>query len=296
MNKNSLNDFLNLSLKRKSKLTKMNFLSRFIFYPDMLMQTIFCFVLNKFNFSFPYKIKTFWGKRMKVILPEVISSDLRRFGFIEDSVASFIINYCSRGNTVVDVGSHFGFFSLLMAEVVGNDGNVHCFEPTPSTFSILESNVSKLENIFINQKAILDEDSEIKLNDYGLTSSAFNSINNSREKKSIHKLNQSKVSVKAVTLDDYVLSNKLKPNLIKIDAESSEYKVLKGMHYILNDIRPILCVELGDLDVDNVKSSREIIDFLIEGYGYKPYEISNGKLKKHKLREKYGFINLFFKV
>ena len=106
---------------------------------------------------------------MKVILPEVISSDLRRFGFIEDSVASFIINYCSVGNTVIDVGSHFGFFSLLMSEVVGNDGNVHCFEPTPSTFSILESNVSKVENIFINQKAILDENSEIKLNDYGLT-------------------------------------------------------------------------------------------------------------------------------
>jgi hypothetical protein len=93
-----------------------------------------------------------------------------------------------------------------------------------------------------------------------------------------------------------VLSQKLKPTLIKIDAESSEYKVLKGMHYILSEIRPILCVELGDLNVDNVKSSREIINFLIERYGYKPYEISNGKLKKHKLREKYGFINLFFKV
>ena len=149
MNKKSLNNFLNLSIKRKNKLTKMNVFSRFIFYPDMLMQSIFCFFLNKLNFSFPYKIKTFWGKRMKVVLPEVISSDLRRFGFIEDSVASFIINYCSRGNTVVDVGSHFGFFSLLMAEVVGNNGNVHSFEPTPTTFSVLESNVSKIENIFI---------------------------------------------------------------------------------------------------------------------------------------------------
>ena len=89
---------------------------------------------------------------------------------------------------------------------------------------------------------------------------------------------------------------KIKTYLIKIDAESSEYKVLKGMHFILNYIKPILCVELGDLDVGNVKSSREIINFLIEGYGYKPYEICNGKLKKHKPREKYGFINLFFKV
>ena len=92
---------------------------------------------------------------MKVILPEVISSDLRRFGFIEDSVASFIINYCSVGNTVIDVGLTLDSFIINLAEVVGNDGNVHCFEPTPSTFSILESNVSKMRNIFINQ-VILD--------------------------------------------------------------------------------------------------------------------------------------------
>ena len=77
------------------------------------------------------------------------------------------------------------------------------------------------------------------------------------------------MSVKSITLDDYVLSNKLKPTLIKIYAESSEYKVLKGMHYILNEIIPILCIELGDLDIDNVKSSREIIDLLIESYDYK---------------------------
>ena len=67
------------------------------------------------------------------------------------------------------------------------------------------------------------------------------------------------------------------------------------MDYILNKIRPNLCIELGDLSVDDVKSSREIINFLTERYGYKPYEISNGKLIPHKLREKYGFINLLFK-
>tara|TARA_B100000886_G_scaffold335824_1_gene293515 strand:- start:15527 stop:16417 length:891 start_codon:yes stop_codon:yes gene_type:complete len=295
MKKKILNNFLDLSIKRKNKLTKMNFFSRLIFFPSMVSQSILCFFLVKLNLSFPYKINTFWGKRMKVILPEVISSDLRRFGFIEDSVASFIINNCSKGNTVIDVGSHFGFFSLLMSEVVGNDGNVHCFEPTPSTFSILKRNVFNMKNVFINQKAVLDKEIEIQLNDYGLASSAFNSINNSREKKRNYKFNQSKISVKTIRLDDYVLSNKLRPSLIKIDAESSEYRVLKGMDYILNKIRPILCIELGDLNVDDVKSSREIINFLIKRYGYKPYEIINGKLTPHNLREKYGFINLFFK-
>ena len=201
MHKRILNNLLELNIKRKNKLTNISFFSRLIFYPDMIIQSFLCFLLNKLSISLPYQTKTFWGKRMKIILPEVISSDLRRFGFIEHTVASFIINNCSSGDEVIDVGSHFGFFSLLMSEVVGKKGSVHCFEPTPSTFSILKSNVFNIDNIFINQKAVLDKEIEIELNDYGLTSSAFNSIKNSREKKRINKLNQSKIFVKTTSLD-----------------------------------------------------------------------------------------------
>ncbi len=295
MQKSILNNFLELSIKRKNRLTKLNFFYRLIFHPDMIIQSLGCYFLNKFNFNLPFKTNTFWGKSMKVILPEVVSSDLRRFGFIEESVASFIINYCSRGNTVVDVGAHFGFFSLLMSEVVGIDGSVHSFEPTPSTFSVLKSNVSKIKNIFINQKAVLNKNISIELNNYGLASSAFNSINQTRQKKYDKKSIKTKIKVNAIKLDDYVIQHELKPALIKIDVESSEYQVLKGMDYILKEIKPILCLELGDLGIRGVKPSCEIINYLIKNYGYKTYEIKNGKLTAHKIKEKYGYINLFFK-
>ena len=149
----------------------------------MLIQTIFCFFLKKQNSFFSIKTKTFWGKRMNVILPEVVSSDIRRFGYIEESVANFLINYASEGDCLIDVGAHFGFFSLLMADMVGKNGSVHSFEPTPSTFSVLKNNIKIEENIFINNNAIWDLETEIEFNDYGLSSSAFNSINESRDKK-----------------------------------------------------------------------------------------------------------------
>ena len=49
----------------------------------------------------------------------------------------------------------------------------HSFEPTPSTFSILKNNIKIEENIFINNNAIWDLETEIEFNDYGLSSSAL---------------------------------------------------------------------------------------------------------------------------
>ena len=294
MNKNRLNNFLNLSINRRKRITRKNFFVRLISNSDMFLQTILTFALSRFNFCITWQTYTFWGKKMKVILPEVVSSEIRRYGYIEDSVASFIINYCNRGDLVIDIGSHFGFFALLMSEVVEDKGTVHCFEPTPSIFSVLKKNTNLNKNIIINKNAVFDKNIEIELNDYGLASSAFNSIKDTRENKYTAKSIGAKIKVKAIKLDDYVISKKLKPKLIKIDAESSEYSVLQGMDYILSELKPNLCIEFGDLDVKGVLPSREIINFLIEKYGYKIYEMNGGILKKHKLKDKYSYINLFF--
>ena len=234
---------------------------------------------------------------MNVVIPEVVSSEIRRFGFIEESVASFIINFASEGDCLIDIGSHFGFFALLMAEIVGEKGSVFCFEPTPSTFSILKKNVISKNNIVINKNAVFNQNIEIELNDYGLASSAFNSIRDSRQNKnSINKKRTgTKINVQALKLDDYVKKNKLWPSLIKIDAESTELEVLQGMDFILKEISPVLCIELGDLGVEGVLPGIKIITFLTAKYGYKPNEIKNCKLYPHKLKEKYDYINLFFK-
>tara|TARA_X000000950_G_scaffold41957_1_gene46138 strand:+ start:28268 stop:29158 length:891 start_codon:yes stop_codon:yes gene_type:complete len=295
MNKFIFQKLLKASVKRKKLITNKSFISRLFSNPDMLIQTLFCFLLRKQNSFFSIKTKTFWGKKMNVLLPEVVSSDIRRFGFIEESVASFIINFASEGDCLIDVGAHFGFFSLLMADIVGKTGSVHSFEPTPSTFTVLKKNISFDNNIFINRNAIWDLDTEIELNDYGPSSSAFNSIHESRDKRKYEKAIKNKIKVKTLRLDDYVRDHQISPKLIKIDAESAEYQVLKGMDNILSKMEPLLCIELGDLGIEGVISSKKIIKFLMINYSYKPYEIKDGKLSLHKVKKNYKYTNLFFK-
>ena len=145
-------------------------------------------------------------------------------------------------------------------------------------FFSLKKNIKLEKNIFINKNAIWDIETEIELNDYGLSSSAFNSIHESRDKKNYAKASKIKIKAKTLRLDDYVRENKLVPKLIKIDAESAEYQVLKGMDNIFSKMSPLICIEFGDLGINDVISSKKIIEFLIHNYSYKPYEIKDGKL------------------
>jgi FkbM family methyltransferase len=52
-------------------------------------------------------------------------------GFWEYHVTEFIARNVSAGATVLDLGANFGYFTLLMADLVGDDGVVYAFEPNP---------------------------------------------------------------------------------------------------------------------------------------------------------------------
>ena len=275
----------------KDLISSFSFLKRFFLYPNMFLHTIQCFLLKKFNINKFVFTKTFWDRKMFVVLPEVVSSDICRFGFIESNVARSIIKFVSKSDVVIDVGAHFGFFTILMAELVGSKGQVHSFEPIPSTFKVLKKNTDFFQNIQINRNAIWSFNDQLYLNDYGLNASAFNSYRNARGLK---KKEVNRVKVKAINLDEYIKNKNITPKFIKIDAESTEYEVLEGMNFILNNIKPVICLEIGDLGVQGAKKSKIIIEYVLN-YGYEVFEFNNSILRPHKLRDKYNYGNLLFK-
>ena len=291
MNKNLILKKLQNNEINKNLLSSYCFLKRFLLHPKMFLQTIYCFLLRKLNLNKFVITNTFWGRKMLVVLPEVVSSDICRFGFIESSVARAIIKFVSKGDVVIDIGAHFGFFTLLMADLVGTKGEVHSFEPIPNTFKVLEKNVDNFENIKINKKAIWRFNEIIYLNDYGLNSSAFNSY---REPRGLNKKNMNSVKANAINLDEYIKDNKINPRFIKIDAESTEYEVLLGMDFILKKIKPVICLEIGDLGIAGAKKSKNVIEYILN-YGYEVFEFNNLGLCRHKLKDRYSYGNLVFK-
>ena len=136
---------------------------------------------------------------MTVVLPEAVSGEIARFGYIEEELSSAFIKFIKPGATVLDVGSHFGFFSLLACHLVGDKGTVHAFEPVPSTHNILSHNLQHCPALTCNV-AVWCEPTEIKISDQGLGMSAFNSIRAPRLIPGAKENPRPSINVPAITL------------------------------------------------------------------------------------------------
>jgi FkbM family methyltransferase len=227
---------------------------------------------------------------MNIVLPEDVSSRIYINREYEPELTSFIKNYLKKGDVFVDVGTHFGYFTLLSSKIVGDSGEIHSFEPTPSTFKILRENCLGISNIKLNNKAVYSKNKKITLKDCGVIKSAFNCISNLNprlRKKTEYNL----FDISAIKLDYYFSKRKRGPNFIKIDAEDSEFEVLKGAIKTIKKFKPFISVEVGDGFNEFNKNSRKLIDFVIR-MGYRPYEYKNGEIIPHKLRGKYNYDNI----
>jgi FkbM family methyltransferase len=241
------------------------------------------------------RAKTFWGENMILVIPEQVSITISRYGFFEEGLTRMLLTYLKPGMIFFDIGSHFGYFTLLASHIIGNNGKVCAFEPTPSTFDILKTNTLKLKNAVLNNLAIYSAKKLLTINDFGIEYSAYNSIYGARlPEKTISRLKAKKYQIEAISIDEYVESTGIKPHFIKIDAESSDYQVLLGMEKTIEKLYPIITVEVGDCKREGVPSSKELITFL-EKKGYQPYEYNKGDIKKHIVKDgPYIYDNILF--
>jgi len=239
-------------------------------------------------------ISTFWGDSMKVVLPEVVSDAIAMTGVYESDLTIAMINLLCPGMTVFDIGAHRGYFTLLFARLVGECGQVHAFEPTPATFEILQANSSGRKNIVLQQKAVFSDTKELTFHDFGTSAPAFNSIYEPRlTAEERLRISTADVLVQAISIDDYVKQTGTRPNFIKIDAESAELPILQGAKKTLQELRPAFTLETGDMDVDQVSSTRTVIDYALS-FGYTAVEVKDGTVAAHHLKERYGYGNLLF--
>ena len=240
------------------------------------------------------KARLFWGEDMNVVFPEIVSCFLYRYGFFESDLTKIFLTHLKSGSTFFDVGTHFGYYSLLASKLVGHEGQVHGFEPTVGTYNILHSNLSKKSNVTLNNVAAWSEETTLKFTDYGVQYSAFNSVYGAKlENSVVDKIISSDYEVKAISIDKYIEESGARPDFIKIDAENAEYDILQGMSNTLKEIRPIITLEVGDVNEGEFKSSSDCVHFL-QKQKYKVLEIRDGELCEHQINKKYSHANLLF--
>jgi|GEM_PF-5331118 len=193
----------------------------------------------------------------------------------------------------VDVGANTGIFSLF-ASASNPALEVISYEPHPANFKRLLKNVSLNKGIRIRplQLAVGDNESSIEFtipddNSISTTASA-----NTDFTINFHNIRYRNIRVQQVRLDTVLSMVPLtRKDLIKIDVEYYELSVLLGAGKLLDEIKPLLIVEILNYDilVSQHKEMKEKlpsdygerIRLLLASKGYLCYSLDEEGIRKH---------------
>lgn len=222
--------------------------------------------------------ETFFGIKMHLLLPS--STDIYLTGGksheSETRLARFMIKNLELGDTFIDVGAHYGYFTLLSSKLVGNSGKVCSFEASPTSYKVLSKNTKHKTNIKSFNLAVSDEISGIKFYEFPNLYSEYNTldINQFRNVNWFPENKPREINIKSVILDQFLADNKVFPKIIKIDVEGAEFKVINGLNHYLSKNSPVVVMEYLSQERGN-KKHQEAVEKL-NSLGYMFYKIDSG--------------------
>lgn len=158
------------------------------------------------------------------LLCNIHDNGIGTFLFIQGGYAlgrvSEICEVVEEGNVVVDVGANIGYFTALLANLVGPRGRVYAFEPDPRNIELLQHTIKRngWTHVIAERKAVSNKAGNFLL--YQARSWAANAITPTEHVSS--------VNVQVVTLDEF-LSDEDHIDFVKMDMDGSEPLAIQGM-------------------------------------------------------------------
>ncbi|MBA3238582.1 MAG: FkbM family methyltransferase [Parachlamydiaceae bacterium] len=172
--------------------------------------------------------------------------------------------YVKPGSVVLDIGGHIGTHALNLSKIVGEEGQVHVFEPQGKMFCELAINMylNRCNNVVLHHNALGIEEKWIEMfipKEAWVENLASDFINQGHGTVTESPENFGGDRAKMIRLDDLNLNN---ISFIKMDVEGYEMNVIKGGIETIKSNKPIMIVEIFN---DSLKPSK--IKF-IENLGY----------------------------
>jgi FkbM family methyltransferase len=240
------------------------------------------FIKHNTSGQFRYLIRQYLGARSDSI-PEMVYSfkDGRKFEIgpddvywgiyyglgYEPEVTNILSKLIKPKDIILDIGTNFGWYTTLFAKIVGTEGKIHSFEPSPTTCEKLQKNIqlNQCENLVaVNRYAVSDREGSTKIHVFTKRSHACASLSTLGEE------DYEAFDTPLTTVNRYIMDAGIdRVGFLKIDVEGSELDVLKGASNLLSSASaPPMMIEIND---DTSKSfgygARQIWEQL-SSYGY----------------------------
>ncbi|MFQ5718498.1 MAG: FkbM family methyltransferase [Acidobacteriota bacterium] len=156
-----------------------------------------------------------------------------------DRLVAAVAPFVRPDSTVFDVGANIGYFSLLLARATALRGRLELFEPLPHLANLCHETFRSEPGVMpaIRNFGLSDVDGEARFLVAGNGNIGWNTLIAAGGSPDMHEVN---VAVRRFDATGITAV----PDLIKIDVEGAEYKVLRGMANSLRAWQPrpvILC-------------------------------------------------------
>jgi FkbM family methyltransferase len=174
----------------------------------------------------------------------------------ESEYIFFLRKFLPGKGIMLDIGSHMGIYSLLLADKFKT---ALCLEPAEDNFNALQNNLylNRLSEFYPIKAAASNINGLMNF----LTKGAFSGINTITDM-------EEGVKVQTFTIDYLIDHHKLdcsEITFVKIDTEGHEYNVLQGMSVLLSRNKSLLIL--------TENSSYVEMKCLYEAYGFKMFAI-----------------------
>lgn len=190
-------------------------------------------------------------------------------GDVEKQVQRALQEHLRPGMVVYDIGANIGFFTLVAARLVGENGKVFSFDAEPVAVQRLRENVARngFRNITVVESAVWSKTGPITF----LRADPSQSPDRGLGKVASPAQTAGSCTVSAVSLDDFVQTAPA-PNVIKCDVEGAEVEVFRSATGPLDKHRPVVICETHS--AENMLA----LQGLFSGLGYRVTLLSDNHI------------------
>ncbi|MEU8780848.1 FkbM family methyltransferase [Streptomyces sp. NPDC048637] len=219
-------------------------------------------------------VRTRFGAAMAVDTQDLIQRYVYLFGVWEPHMTHWLQRRLRPGDTYIDVGANVGYFSLLAAQLVGEEGRVVAVEASPTFHRgiLRHVGINGLTNVRAVHTAVSDERKTVTL----ILASSSN-----MGAASIVPYGgpaEAAMEVEAAPLPEILDPEEIaSARVIKIDVEGAEGSVIRGLAPLLDKLRPDaeITVEVTPDRMEKLGDSADELLAIMRDHGFHVYRLAN---------------------
>jgi FkbM family methyltransferase len=200
------------------------------------------------------------GLRWQLNPSDFVQADLFWFGHKDYWETHHLRNLLQRGSVLFDVGANIGYYAVTLSAALGRECRVHAFEPFPSSYERLMTNITLnnlTETISAHRLALSDRERVTHMRIRVGSNSGSARLDTTGER------------IPTTTLDSFCSTHRIdRVDFVKIDAEGHEEFVLVGGAQTIRQHRPLILLELDPPVLSDAGSSVERVVSLLRSHGY----------------------------